>query len=109
VQLSDWIGTYYRQGQPQGQGGLLHYPYTPGLEIAANGTVSYAPPGGDLQAVPSYWYDYGMFVVGLMLSQQAPSILYEMGTSSGWGRVAGDAEHGKMLVSIQRQEPAPNL
>ena len=32
-----------------------------------------------------------------------------MGTSSGWGRVAGNATDGTMLVNIQLQEPVPKL
>lgn len=111
VQLALWTGVYYEQGPVQHNGGLLHYPYAPTLQVNADGSMLYATNGGAMQPVPSYWYDYGMFVIGLMNigePENAPK-LYEMGTSSGWGRVAGDASTGVMLVSLQLQEPAPHL
>ena len=37
------------------------------------------------------------------------SLLYEMGTASLWGRVAGNATDGSVLVSLQLQVPAPHL
>jgi hypothetical protein len=93
-------------------GGLLNYPYTPALQVNADGSMSYTvTEGGEMKPVPSYWYDYGMFVIGLMNVGEPDNVpkLYEMGTSSGWGRVAGDASTGVMLVSLQLQEPAPHL
>jgi hypothetical protein len=106
---SIWAGTYYRQGQPVQHGGLLQYPYAAMLQIEADGTVLFAADGGELQPVPSYWYDYGMFVVGFTPAPQTRSWLFEMGTSAGWGRVAGNATDGSMLVSIRLQQPAPHL
>lgn len=112
VQLSLWTGVYYQQGDVEHHGGLLHYPYTPALQVNADGSMLYTTiQGGEMQPVPSYWYDYGMFVIGLMdigEPENAPK-LYEMGTSSGWGRVAGDASTGVMLVSLPLQQPAPHL
>lgn len=112
VQLSLWTGTYYQQGPVEQHGGLLNYPYTPALQVNADGSMSYTvTEGGEMKPVPSYWYDYGMFVIGLMNVGEPDNVpkLYEMGTSSGWGRVAGDASTGVMLVSLQLQEPAPHL
>lgn len=111
VQLALWTGVYYEQGPVQHNGGLLHYPYASTLQVNADGTMLYSVSGGAMQPVPSYWYDFGMFVIGLMGVGEpgnAPK-LYEMGTSSGWGRVAGDASTGVMLVSLQLQQPAPHL
>ena len=109
ISVSIWAGTYYRQGHPVQHGGLLQYPYTAMLQIEADGTVLFAADGAELQPVPSYWYDYGMFVVGFTPAPQAQSWLFEMGTSAGWGRVAGNATDGSMLVSIRLQKPAPHL
>jgi len=106
IPLSIWAGTYYTQGTPVQHGGTTEYPYTATLRIDADGTVQFAAPGGTLEPVSTYWYDYAMFVVGLT---PALPYLFEMGTSSGWGRVAGNATDGSMLVSIQLQEPAPHL
>lgn len=112
VKLALWTGTYYQQGpvQPQPGGGVI-YPYTATLQINADGTMLYTTDGGTMVPVPSYWYDYGMFVIGLMDIGEPGNVpkLYEMGTSSGWGRVAGDATSGVMLLSLQLQEPAPHL
>ncbi len=112
VLLPLWTGTYYGQGAVEHHGGLLHYPYTPALQVNPDGSMLYtATQGGEMKPVSSYWYDYGMFVIGLMGVGAAgsPPKLYEMGTSSGWGRVAGDADSGVMLVSLQLQQLAPNL
>lgn len=108
VRLSLWNGTYYAQGPAILQSAPVMYPYMAALQVDPDGTVLYAPDGGSLQPVQEYWYDFGMFVIGLMIDPAKPH-LFEMGTSTGWGRVAGNAEKGKMLVSIQQQEPAPAL
>jgi len=112
IELSIWSGTYYAQGKQQQQGGLLIYPYTATLEIGTDGTVQFVDAAGNLSPVPTYSYDYAMFVVAVTLDPANPvtsTHLYEMGTASGWGRVAGNARNGSMLVSIQQQEPIPNL
>lgn len=108
VQLSLWNGTYYAQGSAYQIHDQLVYPYIAALQVNPDGTVLFGSDGNELQPVQSYWYDYGMFVIGLQIDPTKP-LLFEMGTSSGWGRVAGNAEHGQMLVSIQLQEPVPNL
>jgi hypothetical protein len=107
VQLSTWNGTYYRQSQAPGPNGGTHYSYLPAMQIDAGGTVQFAADGGELQAVPAYSYDFGMFVIGFMV--QGGEQLFEMGTASGWGRVAGNATDGSMLVSLQLDEPVPHL
>jgi hypothetical protein len=118
IPLSIWSGTYYRQGKPTSDISPVQYPFEAALQIEADGTVQFAVEGGTLQPVPSYWYDYGMFVVIFKLEQAASgadtpqktlSYTFEMGTASGWGRVAGDATDGSMLVSIRLNEPAPHL
>lgn len=105
VETALWAGTYYEQ---EYQLTDKIYLYRPALIIEPDGTVLYSTEG-ELQPMPAYWYDYGMFVFGLEPTPGGKSILYEMGTSSGWGRVAGNASDGSMLVSIRLQEPAPHL
>jgi len=118
IPLSIWSGTYYRQGKPTSDIVPVQYPFAPALQIDADGSMQFAVEGGSLQPVPSYWYDYGMFVIMFKLEQatsgddtpqKALSYTFEMGTASGWGRVAGDATDGSMLVSIRLNEPAPHL
>ena len=48
-----------------------------------------------------------MFVVAVTLQGKAQ--LYEMGTASLWGRVAGNATDGSVLVNLQMQVPVPHL
>lgn len=107
VYLTTWAGTYYRQGEPIEPITPIVYPYFPALRIDSEGNVQFAPDEGALQPVDSYWYDYGMFVVAPIVAGEQH--LYEMGTASGWGRVAGNATDGSMLVSIRLNEPAPHL
>ncbi|NHZ89884.1 hypothetical protein F2P45_12795 [Massilia sp. CCM 8733] len=107
VQLSVWNGTYYQQSVSKAPA-AAPYTFTPMLQIDPDGTVSYATDHG-MQAVISYWYDYAMFVLGVPSDDPLTPHLYEMGTSSGWGRVAGNAEKGGMLVSIRQQLPVPSL
>lgn len=118
IPLSIWSGTYYRQGKPTSDIVPIQYPFAAALQIDADGTMKFAVEGGELQPVPSYWYDYGMFVIIFKVEQAADesgtpqktlSYTFEMGTASGWGRVAGDATDGSMLVSIRLNEPAPHL
>jgi hypothetical protein len=104
VPVKTWAGTYYQQGEPVTPIDPPQYPYTPILQVDLDGTVHFAANGGPLQPVATYWYDYGMFVIGL-----GPTSIFEMGTSSGWGRVAGNATDGGMLVNIRLQEPVPHL
>ena len=110
VQLSLWNGTYYEQVQSVA-GKLPEYQYAAALQIVSDGRILFGRNGSVPVPVPSYWYDYGMFVIGLMDIGEPGNIpkLYEMGTSSGWGRVAGDAMTGTLLVSLQLQELAPHL
>jgi len=106
IDLALWSGTYYAQGAVDNK----KYPYTKTLKIDPDGTVYFASNGADLKPVKNYTYDYAMFVIGLVLeSDPTKATLFEMGTASGWGRVAGNAEHGQLLVSIQLQKPVPNL
>lgn len=106
ISLSLWSGTYYTQGPVDNK----VYPYAPTLKIDPDGTVFFAADGAALKPVQQYSYDYAMFVIGLVLGPDpTKATLFEMGTASGWGRVAGNAEHGQMLVSIQLQQPVPNL
>jgi hypothetical protein len=107
IPISLWTGTYYRQGEPIMPIQPPQYPYAAALQIDADGSVQFASAGGTLQPVPSYSYSFGMFVIGLAL--ESGEQLFEMGTASEWGRVAGDATDGSMLVAIQLQEPAPHL
>ena len=108
VLLSQWSGTYYAQGPRFMVRDQMVYPYLPALQVNPDGTILYAAGGAPLTLVTNYWYDYGMFVIGLEIDPKKP-ILWEMGTSSGWGRVAGNASDGQMLVNLQLQEPAPHL
>lgn len=113
VELSVWEGTYYAQlPQTQAQDQTPQYSYAPALQVNADqggtGAVWWASGDAPLQQISNFWYDYGMFVIGLVF-EDGSQVLYEMGTSSGWGRVAGDAQDGQMLVSIQLQQPAPHL
>ncbi|MFJ4144113.1 hypothetical protein [Pseudomonas sp. NPDC089734] len=103
IDLALWSGTYYTQGPVENK----VYPYTAMLKINSDGTVYFAADGKNLTPVQNYSYDYAMFVIALVLDSGLR--LFEMGTASGWGRVAGSAENGQMLVSIRLQEPAPNL
>lgn len=106
IDLTLWSGTYYTQGTVDNK----VYPYTRTLQIDPDGKVYFAANGADLKPVKNYTYDYAMFVIGLVSeSDPTKATLFEMGTASGWGRVAGNAEHGQLLVSIQLQEPVPNL
>lgn len=107
IPLSLWTGTYYRQGLPDMPIEPIQYPYAAALQIDADGSVQFAADGGELQPVPSYSYSFGMFVIGLTLPSGEQ--LFEMGTASEWGRVAGDATDGSMLVSIRLNKPAPHL
>jgi len=105
IDLSMWNGIYYRQSQSPGPNG---YTFSPALQIDPDGTVKFAPAEGDpLQVVTSYSYDFGMFVVAVTLQGKAQ--LYEMGTASLWGRVAGNATDGSVLVNLQMQVPVPHL
>jgi hypothetical protein len=105
IDLAMWNGTYYRQSQSPGPNG---YTFSPALKIDADGTVQFAAAEGDpLQMVETYSYDFSMFVVAVTL--QGKVQLYEMGTASLWGRVAGNATDGSVLVSLQLQVPAPHL
>ena len=74
VQLSLWTGTYYLQQAAVQHGGLLEYPYTATLQVNPDGTMLFAADHINLTPVPKYWYDYGMFVIGLMLDPNAPEI-----------------------------------
>ena len=103
VQLSIWTGTYYQQDPKHPD---EPYAYTPMLQIESDGTILFAAAGGSLEPVSSYWYNYGMFVVSL---KPALPYMFEMGTAPGWGRVAGNATDGSMLVSIRLQQPGPHL
>ena len=108
IEMKVFAGTYYEQTGSIGSGPMTTYLYTPRLVIGADGNVSYAPADdGNLIAVPNYWYDYAMFVISFAVDGKA--VTFEMGTSAGWGRVAGDASVGGMLVSIRQNQPAPNL
>ena len=108
VPLSLWNGTYYAQGQAIVHGGQTDYPYVATLRIDPAGTVEFALNGGSLEPV-QYSYDFGMFVIGLEIGSPSQPLLFEMGTVTGWGRVAGNAKHGNMLVSICLQQPVPTL
>jgi hypothetical protein len=104
VQLSLWSGTYYLQ-LPKQSG--EEYIYVPSLQINPDGTISYTDGTTPIQPIKNYWYDYGMFVIELQTKDGI--VIWEMGTTTGWGRVAGNASDGQMLVSIQLQEQAPHL
>lgn len=108
IELSVFAGTYYTQTGAIGSGPSATYLYAPKLKIDADGTVSYAfGTDGVWTTVPNYWYDYAMFVVSFAVDGKP--MTFEMGTSAGWGRVAGDAGGGSMLVSIQQNQPIPSL
>jgi hypothetical protein len=107
IQLATWNGTYYRQSQSPGPNGGTQYSYAPALQIDPGGTVQFAAEGAALQPVPAFTYDFSMFVVGFMLGGEEH--LYEMGTAAQWGRVAGNATDGSMLVSLQLDQPVPHL
>ncbi len=106
IQLSTWSGTYYRQSQSPGPNGT-RFSYAPALQIDADGSVKFAADGGALQPVPAYTYDFSMFVIAFVV--QGKVHVFEMGTASKWGRVAGDASHGSMLVSLKLNEAIPHL
>ena len=106
VQPLLWSGTYYCQ-LPAVQINPPLYSYFPALQLNSDGTVLFGTQVTGLLPVSSYWYDYGMFVFGLLIDGDYH--LFEMGTSTGWGRVAGNAHDGQMFVSIQLQEQAPIL
>ena len=108
VPLSLWNGTYYAQGQAIVHGGQKNYPYVATLRVNPDGTVEFALNGDSLEPV-QYSYDFGMFVIGLEVGSSSKPMLFEMGTVTGWGRVAGNAKHGNMLVSICLQQPVPTL
>ncbi len=108
IEMAVFAGTYYQQTGSIGSGPMTTYLYAPKLMVGADGSLSYAPEDdGKLIPVPNYWYDYAMFVISFGLDGKA--ITFEMGTSAGWGRVAGDASVGGMLVSIRQNQPVPNL
>ncbi len=108
IHLPLWAGTYYQQTGSIGSGPATVYLYAPKLQIDAENNVSYAIGNdGVFTPVPNYWYDFAMFVVAFQLDGK--TMTFEMGTSAGWGRVAGDADGGGMLVSIQQNQPVPNL
>ncbi|HEX8572998.1 MAG TPA: hypothetical protein VF759_09615 [Allosphingosinicella sp.] len=109
VELSIWAGTYYRQGPPFMIRDVLQYPYVAALQIGTDGSVQFASGSEPLQPLPSYSYVYGMFVISFPAAPQIPTQILEMGTDSVWGRVAGDASNGSMLVALQLQQPAPQL
>lgn len=104
IELNLWSGTYYAQGAEDN--GV--YPYAATLQVKGDGTTYYAADGASLTQVQDYSYDYAMFVIALILDSGKVT-LFEMGTASGWGRVAGNAEHGQLLVSIKLQQQVKNL
>lgn len=110
VDFKVWYGTYYAQQKPTGQ--PPHYAFVPVLEVKedaqGNPSVWWSPGSAPLKQVAAFQYDFSMFVIGFASGENA-SILFEMGTAAGWGRVAGNAAYGQLLVSIQQQVPVHNL
>lgn len=107
VDLRMWSGTYYAQWPPYQVHDVLVYSYFSALQVDQDGGILFSPDGGALQPVSSYWYDYEMFVI--IFAVNGKKMTFEMGTAAGWGRVAGNAENGQMLVALQLQLPAPHL
>lgn len=50
IPLSIWSGTYYRQGKPVSDVVPVQYPFTPALQIEADGTVQFAVERGGAPA-----------------------------------------------------------
>lgn len=63
--------------------------------------------GAGLAQVNSYSYNYAMFVISFPLPK--PEHVLEMGTASGFGRVAGNSAEPGLLVSVLpvKTNPAP--
>ncbi|OYO29209.1 hypothetical protein [Janthinobacterium sp. PC23-8] len=113
VNFAVWDGIYYAQlPSLMVQGVPTPFSFVPALEVKVdaqgNQTVWWASSGAPLQQVAWFRYDFAMFVIAFALAEGA-EMMFEMGTAAGWGKVAGNAKSGYMLVSIQQQVPVPNL
>lgn len=112
VDFAVWDGIYYAQiPSLLVQGVPTPYGFVPALQIKTDGqgnNTVWAGSGGTLEQVTGFRYDFAMFVIAYV-PVDGPEVMYEMGTATGWGKVAGNAKNGSMLVSIQQQVPVTNL
>ena len=110
VDISVWYGTYYAQKAPTGQ--PPHYDFYPVLEVKAdeqgNPSVWWTDGTVPMQLITGFAYDFAMFVIAFTPKNHG-EVMFEMGTAAGWGRVAGNAKGGQLLVSIQQQVAVKNL
>lgn len=112
VDFAVWDGIYYAQiPSLLVQGVPTPYGFVPALQIKTDGqgnNTVWAGSGGKLEQVAGFRYDFAMFVIAYV-PVDGPEVMYEMGTATGWGKVAGNAKNGSMLVSIQQQVPVTHL
>ena len=113
VDFSVWDGIYYAQlPSLLVQGVPTPFLFVPALQVKAdaqgNPSVWWAASGAPLQQAAWLRYDFAMFVIAFALPEGA-DMMFEMGTAAGWGKVAGNAKNGSLLVSIQQQVPVTNL
>lgn len=113
VDFAVWDGIYYAQlPSLLVQGVPTPFVFVPALQVKAdaqgNPAVWWASSGAPLQQAASFRYDFAMFVIAFALADGV-EMMFEMGTAAGWGKVAGNAKNGSLLVSIQQQVPVTNL
>lgn len=108
IQPAVFAATYYDQIGSTTSGGVTTYNYTPRLKINQDGSVYFAAENnGEWTQVLTYAYNFAMFVIEFKFNGATQT--FEMGTASGWGRVAGNATGGSMLVTIRQNQPLPHL
>jgi hypothetical protein len=108
IQPAVFAATYYDQIGSTTSGGVTTYEYAPRLKINQDGSVYFAAENnGEWTQVLTYAYNFAMFVIEFAFNGGKQT--FEMGTASGWGRVAGNAAGGSMLVTIQQNQPISHL
>lgn len=89
IQLPVFAAKYYDLGGETDQ---------PRLIIDPDYSLWYRQGSDEPVQIKTYGYNYAMFVIQFMLNGNL--LAFEMGTAHGYGRVAGNAAKGGLLVSV---------
>jgi hypothetical protein len=90
IQLPVFAATYYELAAGA--------PPEPRLKIDPDYSISYREGTGEYVQVTEYTYNYAMFVIQFTLNGEKYE--FELGTTPGFGRVAGNAAKAGLLVSV---------